>query len=224
MNKFHQDPNQYLANPRKKDYYPSIYRILESNNVKRLLDIGTASGDFLFFLPDQINAVGIDSSNVLINEAKKSRKKPNLIFEVADFYEFSNSESFDAITILGTLVTMEDWQKVIEKCILMRPKVLIIHDVLNPEPIDIKLGFKESLDSKSDFNFGYNVVSVKSVTNFFLQHEIEFEISEFQMHSTLYKDKLYPMHNFHVILNGRRVLTNGTGLILHMFNVVAHIR
>ncbi len=220
MAAFHQVPDQYLAPPRMKDYYQSSYDLFIEHGVSTLLDIGTASGDFLYFLPDQVRAVGIDSSTELINEAKTSRRKPNLEFYVADFENFSPGRHFDAITILGTLVTVNDWHMFLLKCLQLHPKLLLIHDVFNPEPIDIKLGFKNS-SSNTEFNFGYNVLSVKSLEDFFERNMVDYRITEFQLETDLFKDLANPMHNYHANFNGERVLTNGTRLVLSMYNVIA---
>ena len=223
MTSFHQVPDRYLAAPRTKDYYDFFYKILTENGIRKILDIGTASGDFLHFLPGQISALGLDSSPELINEANGSRKKSNLEFQVSEFERFSPDEYFEAITILGTLVTIEDWEKVIAKCIQMRPKLLLIHDVFNPNPIDIKLGFKNSRSSNQDFNFGYNVISIDSLSEFLKANSINHEISEFHLETELFKDPKNLMHNYHADFNGERVLTNGTGLVLRMYNVIARL-
>jgi 2-polyprenyl-3-methyl-5-hydroxy-6-metoxy-1,4-benzoquinol methylase len=220
---FHQVPDRYLAAPRIKDYYEVIYKILSKNRIRRILDVGTASGDFLYFLPDQISALGLDSSPELIDEANKSRKKSNLEFQVAEFQTFSCNEHFDAITILGTLVTIQDWQQVVAKCIQLRPKLILIHDCFNPNPIDIKLGFKNSKSSNQEFNFGYNVLSIDSLNEFFKSYQVNLEISEFHMETELFKDPKNPMHNYHADFNGEKVLTNGSGLVLRMYNVIAQL-
>jgi len=223
MTSFHQIPDRYLAPPRMKDYYSVFYNLLTENKIKRVLDIGTASGDFLYFLPDQINALGIDASPELIDEANRSRKRSNLEFKAVDFEEFSPGEYFDAITILGTLVTVEDWENVIVKCIQMRPKLILIHDVFNPNPIDIKLGFRNPWPSNAEFNFGYNVVSIKSLGDFFKSHAVNHSILGLNLKTELAKDSQNPIHNYHSDFNGERVLTNGTGLILRMYNIIARL-
>ncbi len=202
-----------------KDYYRSTYSLLNENGVSTLLDIGTASGDFLHFLPNQISAVGLDSSPELISEANRSRKKPNLEFCVGDFENFSPGKNFEAVTILGTLVTVDDWRKILVKCLQMQPKLIVIHDVFNPDPIDVKLGFRKS-SSDDDFNFGYNVVSLDSLSAFFDSNQVDYKITEFQLETELFRDLANPMHNYHTNLNGARVLTNGTGLVLRMYDVI----
>lgn len=88
MTQFHQVPDRYLGAPRIKDYYELFYKILSKERIRRILDIGTASGDFLYFLPDQIRALGLDSSSELIDFAKKNRSKNNLEFKVAELRRF----------------------------------------------------------------------------------------------------------------------------------------
>lgn len=105
----------------------------------------------------------------------------------------------------------------------MRPKLILIHDCFNPIPIDIKLGFKNSYESNQQFNFGYNVISIDSLREFFKIYQANLEISECHMQTELFKDPKNPMHNYHVDFNGERVLTNGTGLVFRQYNVIAQL-
>jgi hypothetical protein len=43
------------------------------------------------------------------------------------------------------------------------------------------------------------------------------------METELFKELKNPMHNYHADFNGERLLTNGTGLVLGMYNVIAQL-
>ena len=163
---FTQEPSSYLAKPRKKDYYDSIYRILIDNSIQHVLDIGTASGDFLHFLPPEISGTGLDSSEELISFANASRSRDNLVFVRTRFEDFRASETYDAVTICGTLPTMEDWKVTLCSIIELNPKIILIHDAFNPFDVDIKLGYKYSNSLDQDFNFAYNIISISNGYNF----------------------------------------------------------
>ena len=156
--KFTQEPSSYLSNPRKKDYYGPVYKILVDNSILNVLDIGTASGDFLYFMPTEISGTGIDSSGELIRFATASRSRDNLKFIETTFEDFRPCEIYDAVTICGTLPTMEDWKLTLSSIIKLNPKIIIIHDAFNPFDVDIKLGYKYSHSLDEEFNFAYNVI------------------------------------------------------------------
>ena len=72
---FKQNPKKYLSNPRKKDYYNFINTKLSENEINSVLDIGAASGDFLYYLPNNIKGLGVDINPELVTHANQSRKK-----------------------------------------------------------------------------------------------------------------------------------------------------
>ena len=79
-------------------------RLPTVNFLKKVLDIGTASGDFLYYMPEEIYGFGVDISKELIDVAQETRNKPNLSFGCVDILTQPIEGHFDAITILGTLL------------------------------------------------------------------------------------------------------------------------
>ena len=78
---FSQEISNHVTN-RRKESFGQIIKIIKQKPPKTLMDIGCASGNFLFQLTDAypaIEAVGIDKSASLIKEALKrqeTRKNP----------------------------------------------------------------------------------------------------------------------------------------------------
>ena len=60
-----QNIDSYLL-PRRKDYFEKIYKFLNEQNIKKVWDIGCASGDYAFFAPSTIDFLATDYSAELI--------------------------------------------------------------------------------------------------------------------------------------------------------------
>lgn len=217
---FTQEIGKYGFPPRKKDYYEIIYRILEKNNITSVLDVGTASGDFLYFMPESIKGFGIDKNPDLIQIAKNTRKKENIEFECADILSKKLSGKYECITILGTLLTFLDFRPVLESCFSLNPKLIIINDFFNVDGIDIQLGFKYANKPKATYQFAYNIISLETMRNFLEKKSARFSFEEYKLKTKLYKDKANPMYNYHAELNGETIITNGMGLILRGYNLI----
>jgi len=132
---FNQSPSKYLGKPRIKDYYEKIYKILKNNNIKSVLDIGAASGDFLYYMPNTINGLGVDKSKTLINYAQKTRSKKNIQFKKCNIENIAKFKKIvkkfghpTAITIFGTLTTVKNYKKFLKTCFALKPKIVIIND------------------------------------------------------------------------------------------------
>jgi ubiquinone/menaquinone biosynthesis C-methylase UbiE len=215
---FKQEPQKYLASPRIKDYYERMYTELVKRNCTSVLDIGTASGDFLYFMPNFLTGTGIDSNELLISYASNSRKKDNIEFICASFESFKPDQEFDAITILGTLLCVDDFEIVLNKCLVLKPKLICINDFFNRQNVDIRLGYKRFGTSASSFNYAYNIVSISTIESYLRSKKLTWTFEKYEMTSTLFQEE-DALSNYHAIFNGERILTNGLGLILHGYNL-----
>ncbi len=219
---FDQDPDAYLSAPRSKDYYQFCYDLFKKHNINSVLDLGCASGDFLHYLPENIMGLGIDQSAELIGKANLTRSKANLNFklmEIKDIDKFS-LEQFDAITCHGTLVTIKNCKDTLLQMIRLRPKLVIINDFFNPFDLDIECGYKRSLKNADNFNYAYNIRSIKTISNMLSSLCVKrFEFIEYDMSTTLKKND-DPLRNYHAMVDDKKVLINGLGLILYGYNLL----
>jgi hypothetical protein len=222
IQKFEQSTKKYDGDPREKDYYKVVYHLLVKKKISTVLDIGTASGDLLYFLPDHINALGIDKNQSLINTANLTRKKDNIEFKCEDIMNLKRV-NFDCITILGTLITFMNFRPVLDKCIAMQPKLIIINDFFNPNGIDVQVGYRMADDNGLGYQFPYNIISLQTIAKYLDNTGVTYSITPYQMTSNLKRDIENPTYNYHVNLDGERLLTNGLGLILRGFNIVIEL-
>ena len=117
--KFEQEISKYIK-PFKKDSFEIIKHLIDTQ--KSLLDIGCASGDFLFSLDDNIKAVGIDKSSELITLANKKNKSNNIFFTQIDILSSKYNKQFnellnasETVTILGTFHVFLDFRPLLDK-------------------------------------------------------------------------------------------------------------
>ena len=235
---FNQEASAYLK-PRRKESFDRIIEIIKNNPPQTLLDIGCASGDFLFQLHQtlqNIQTVGIDKSSALIKLAKKQLgKRSNPQFHRLDILSPKDRPLLsrllrtqaEVITILGTLHTFHDFTPILQP-LISNPstKKIIIHSPFNPDPVNVRV-FHQDISSKNkDWQSGYNIFSQRTISEFFTRHKIfKFKFIPFVMKKTLTKRQNYPMFNYHLIdKRGKKWLTNGAGLIFQEYLLVINLR
>ena len=74
MRKFYQNPAAYLKKPTHKDYFNTLKRIIKSEKIKKVLDIGCGPGHLSYFMPENLDILGIDINNKLLKTLKKLPK------------------------------------------------------------------------------------------------------------------------------------------------------
>jgi len=219
---FKQNPNRYLLPPVKKDYYQKLYNYIrkQKKNINGVIDIGCATGNFLFSMPYDIRAIGIDKNSELIKYAKKSRVKKNLSFYNIDIFNFVKIKKLNTngciITLLGTISTIPDFKKLFRKILQLKPHSILINDWLNIFDVDIRCGFRSA--DETNYNFGFNILSIKTFKSILTAYNVEFKIEPYSMATTLKRGK-DPLCSWHANLDGEKIITNGTGLVLRGYNI-----
>lgn len=235
---FDQDISAFLK-PRRKESFDRIIKIIKNNSPRALLDLGCASGDFLFQLLEanlNIQAIGIDKSSALIKMAKKRLgKRPNPQFHRLDILSpkdrplFSNLLKTQAefITILGTLHTFFDFVPILQPLISnSSTKKIFIHSPFNPDPVNVRAFHQDLSSPDKTYQSGYNIFSLTAVSRFLKHRRVKnFKFIPFVMKKTLIKNPEYPMFNYHLIdKNGKKWLTNGAGLIFQEYILEINLR
>lgn len=231
MNKKHgQNPKRYLGTPRRKDYYKFIYDSFKKNNIKKVFDIGTASGDFLFFMPSTINGIGIDQSNILINQAKKTRKKKNLKYQTADILNPKSIKIVvkkygkpDAVCLFGTLTVFRNPLEILDIIFKLKPKIIYINDWFNIHPVDINCGYRLANQKDLRYNYCWNILSKQTIIKYLNKKKVSFKFLPYKMKTKL-KQGPNPLFSWHSNLGKEEIITNGLGLILRGYNLLAYLK
>ena len=122
--------------PGGKNIIGDAFKIAQLKNGCDVLDVGCGDGTTLSFLKEEfeINPVGIDKSEKLIEQGKEKFKDIDLQVGEADYLEFS-SFSFDAVIMECTLSVIEMQTEAIHEayCLLRPGGKLIITDLFGTE-------------------------------------------------------------------------------------------
>lgn len=235
---FNQETSAYLK-PMRKESFDRIIEIIKNNPPQTLLDIGCASGDFLFQLLEtnlNIQAVGIDKSSALIKLAKKRlEKRSGPKFCQLDVLSSKDQPLLskllktqaEFITILGTLHTFFDFIPILQPLITNHyTKKIIIHSPFNPDPVNVRVFHQDLSSPDKTYQSGYNIFSITAVSRFLKRHRVKnFKFIPFVMDKTLIKNPNHPMFNYHLIdKNGKKWLTNGAGLIFQEYILEINLR
>lgn len=227
MQKFEQNPAVYLTSaPRRKDYYDWALEVLNENNCHSVVDVGCAAGDFLHFLPESISGLGLDKSEELIEFANSNRGKKNLSFVLKDFlndyddlHEISVKFCADALAVFGTLTTIKDIDRLLNLVDIFAPKVLLINDFFNPEPIDVALSYCEA--GASEYQEGFNIYSLATIKKKLSEKMfVDISIKCYAPTSPIQKSENI-LRSYSAKLDDELVMTNATGLVLRGFCIVA---
>ena len=163
--------DQYLYMDRYKEPLEIFKTICDKISMlpdTKLLDIGSATGEFLYHLERNIShdLIGLELDRRLIDRAKKFVNNPIKHGNALDGNVFGDNE-FGIITLLNTHMIFDDLKplfKNIEKW-GNDESVIYIFGAFNPDPADVWIRYKMINDSDERLQSGWNIPSIKSVSN-----------------------------------------------------------
>lgn len=134
----------------------------------KLLDIGSATGEFLYHLERNVShdLHGLELDGRLIDRAKKFVCCPIKQGNALDSKVFSDSE-FGIITLLNTHMIFDDLTplfKSIEKW-SNKKSVIYIFGAFNPDPADVWIRYKMNDDPDNIVQSGWNIPSIETVSS-----------------------------------------------------------
>ena len=209
-----QNIDSYLL-PRRKDYFEKIYKFLNEQNIKKVWDIGCASGDFAFFAPSSIDFLATDYSAELIEIAKKTRSKINIEFKYDDICSSNIRKKFDVVSILGAITTFKDPSIVIKKMCESSSKYVIIQAPFNMDSFDTLVSHKYWTEDSDKYQNSFNIFAIETIENLLSQNQFKIiNVEEYVMDSNLKKIKDNRLINYHANLDGKKILMNQLGIVL----------
>jgi trans-aconitate methyltransferase len=163
----------YLSEGRKdapKEYFKFLADLV-SNQLSlpsvRVLDIGCATGDFLYYLHSlhpQASLTGTDISPEFLAVAKDV--VPNATFRIADISTGKNlpNEKFDIVFMNGVNYLFSDYGSYLRNIISLTARTAYVFGVFNPEDLDVFAHVKRSGDPASVT--AWNLISRRSINLF----------------------------------------------------------
>ena len=186
-----------------------------------ILDVGCATGELLFHLAYALGPnhkySGVDVSSAMLTVAKT-------MVPAADFSELDISadtgnlgRAYDVVICSGVLGIFDDATVPLRNLLkLCKPGgvVMAIAD-LNDSNIDLISRYRRVGEATAPWETGWNIFSIKTIESIVFnaspKYRINFTDIEMPFDIPTNKD---PMRNWTVKIDGRRLRTNGAGLLL----------
>lgn len=228
----------YLMQDRKtkpKEYFKFILRKLEEQGSlegrKTVLDVGCATGEFLYFLSSrypQAEYFGIDVMKELLERAEKNNPKATFwkgdifqnIVEDKDGRDIVGdlSRHFDLIFMLGVHSVFDDIRPVLLnlKSFLREEGKLYLFGIFNPYDLDVLIKSRTS-NSQGAWETGWNLFSIDTVSNILDDLDLEYSYEPFRIDIDIEEDPKDPLRSYTVRMeDGSREVINGLQLV-HKF-------
>ena len=205
-----------------KESFKLLYKILKkklSNNKNyRLLDVGCANGELLFFLHQKFSNIefcGIDVRNDLIKLAKK-KCSSDIYFKRLDYTQNQNfNKKFDIIIssgVIGIFDNLDIFFKNIKKN--MRKKTtLFLFSNFNNYDFDIFSAYKDLNSKNNNYQSGWNIWSIKTIKKYFKKKKIIKHL--FNIKFDVRQNKKDLVRTWTIKINKKRYFTNALGLIFN---------
>lgn len=215
-----------------KESFKQIAAILNLRNAakgKKLIDIGCATGEFLYYLKtinNDLDLTGLEHSKDLIEVAKPFLETHKIKIQQGDancLYACPNN-SFDFVTTIGVTSVFDDFRPSFSEMIRIAANkaICLNHMLVNEMDIDVIIKYINPANGKLES--GWNKFSIKSISEYlnsqpsvtrfeFIKHEMPFDIMqrEDKMRSwTEYKD-------------GKRILWNGLDMEISLYHILFEI-
>ena len=144
------DEDIYLSENRfekPKEIFKSICSIVKNRNFSEqmnICDIGCSTGEFLYYfktLFPKCSVTGLDISKSMLQVAKKMIPDGKFLEGNVDSEQLFSKNSFDVVTMAGTLSIFDDPRPSIVNCLsaIKKNGLVIISGIFNPNPVDVTL-------------------------------------------------------------------------------------
>lgn len=218
----------YLKENRKdnpKEYFKFIINnskgYLDKLNKPDILDIGCATGDFLYYFdslyPDA-NKFGMDVMDELLDKAKDEVEG---VFFFKGNIEDEGSlidKKFDAIFMNGVHSIFDDIEPVLNNILTMsKPGGRIyIFGIFNPIPFDVILRTRRANDVGA-WETGWNIFAMETISSYLDKLKVDHKFTEFKIGIDIPENPDDPLRSWTINMdNNEKIVINGLQLI-HRF-------
>ena len=109
---------KYSLGPTRREVKKIVLPLLEKNNELKILDIGCGTGQLIKEISDQhknVNYLGIDVAENMIDVAKKNNKGKNVKFKTSSIESFESNDKYDIIICTHAFPYFPNKQDMIRK-------------------------------------------------------------------------------------------------------------
>jgi len=218
----------YLKHRVQKEHEKRMLEILRKHypeNPGCVIDVGCARGTFLKMLSVEFpNAqlTGIDISERLIDEAKKSVPNTNTELILSDVLEYSPEQSFDVAIASGILSVFDDFEVPLKKWLswLNKTGKLFIFGCFNSQNVDTKIQFRNNAIGNKNWEGGLTSYSTKTVGDYLSKQGCTFQFERFEIDFDIpISDN--PITSYTIpTVDGRRLLVTGANNVYETWFLV----
>lgn len=221
--KFYLKENRKLKT--KESFKFILKKIPHSLNNKKILDVGCATGDFLYYLSKKYpkaNLHGLDIDSELIKHA--SITVPN----VTKFYKrnitkkLKISDRFDIIFMNGVHSIFDDcmeWLPNIISLLDNKKSKAFIFGIWNDDDVDVIVRMKKSNVSQN-WESGWNIFSKKTIITLLTNLNMKYIFYDFNLNIDIKKNIKDPFRSWTIDINkNKKIVVNGA-CILHKFSLL----
>jgi trans-aconitate methyltransferase len=230
MSSIREHDKLYLNENRKtnpKEYFKFIGNFFEKyvNSIKNptILDIGCATGDFLYFIHQKFPSAKISGMDIRDDLLKRAKVEvPFATFFQGNIQDSKTlpKEKFDFIFMLGVHSIFDDYELILDNIIkkLKKGGRIGIFGGFNSEDVDVLVKVRGSYDEK--WQSGWNMFSKKSISNYLTKKNISHNFIDWKISIDIPKNTSDPLRSWTFKdENGERIVINGTQL-LHTFSLL----
>jgi len=218
-----------------KESFKQVAGLLKLDEVKpskSLLDLGCATGEFLYYIRQinqSIELHGIEYSNNMVNSCKDLLLKHQIKINCGDVRQLTDikDSSFDYVTmfgLFGVTSVFDDFRPIFNEMIRVAKNdgTCVNHMLVNELDIDIIFKYRKPGTDIEGFGNKFSIQSIQKfleqhphVNGFrFIKHEMPFDIKK--------TDDL--MRTWTEQIDGKRILWNGLNMEVSLYNVVFEIK
>lgn len=203
-----------------KEISKLLYKILKkrlskTNNYK-LLDVGCANGELLFFLDQKFNNIefcGIDIRSDLIKLAKK-KCSTGINFKKLDYTQKQNfNKKFDIIICMGVISIFDNLDIFFKniKRNMKKNSILFLSSHFNDYDFDVIVAYKDLNSKNINYQAGWNIWSIKTIKKYFKKQKIIKH--PFNIKFNVKQNKKDLVRSWTIKIDKKRYFTNALGLI-----------
>jgi SAM-dependent methyltransferase len=222
-------PYKFYLNEDRKTKPKEYFKFIRDNLSKMhgdVMDVGCATGDFLWFLADTydgLNLNGIDIDNELAAKARLEVPQANI--RVANFTsEGLGGQKYDWVFMNGVHSIFDPS----DPSLFLKPLVaglknemstLCIFGIFNPEDLDVRISSRAS-STEGQWETGWNLISKKTIMDWCDLNKLHGEFIDFELDIDIEKNENEPLRSW-TIRNDKdkKIVVNGLQL-LHTFSLL----
>jgi len=186
------DEDIYLKEDRydkPKEDHKLLAKIISQNPLSkeaRLLDVGCATGEFIYYLRTQnpnMELSGIDISEKMVLQARRRVKGAQFRVQSVSNPPLWSGEKFDLIVCNGVLSIFDDIEEHLRNLIdaaALDGRVLVF-DPFNEDPIDLIMRYRRVSEDAGEWETGWNCFSRRTIENIILTFNKRVRWHEFRL-------------------------------------------